>query len=405
MQHPRVILVSRPLRPDRADGTVQLVRAVAQGFAMERARGADPVDATVFVPWGVSPPAEGIQVKRSALAPARSDVLWPAATLAQLVLAPSQAIRHYFFTPTRPVVRVLRALHRARPAPSVQTLCSAPPPEADLAELIFADHVVALSSHTRARLLDAGLAPHRVSVIPPAVSPPPPDPGRRARVRAQLGIPAAATLIVYLGDWDSAGAALAVARTLPLLVGRQGRHAVLACRPKGAGHQQIAAEVRQILSASGAPPHRIHLRGTLPDASGLTARDLAAGADVALFPAERLPNKMDLPLVLLESLAAGVPAVVSDRGPLADLVAAGAAVGAPPEDPELLAEAVDGLLQRRETYRAVARAARAWCEEVGDLRHLAEAHRRLYAPLGGPTPTAPGSRDSPGGGPRGHDRP
>lgn len=381
MLHPHVLLVSRPLRPDRADGTVQLVRSVVLGLVNARRPGQTTPEITVFVPRGVRAPSEGVWVKHTALAPTRSDALWPAATLALLALAPPHAIRHYFFTPTRRVVRVLRALHRARPAPSVQTLCSAPPPEADLAELVFADHVIALSEHTRSRLLAANLPPDRISVIPPAVSPPPTDPERRARVRARLEIPSDARLLVYLGDWDSAGAALAVARALPHLLGRPDRHAVLACRPKGEGYQRIATEVRQILATAGAPARRLHFRSTLPDAAGLTARDLAAGADVALFPAERLPNKMDLPLALLESLSAGVPAVVANRGPLADLVAAGAALGAPSAEPLRLAQAVDALLGDPGAYHARSLAARAWCAETGSVRHLAEEHLRLYARL------------------------
>ena len=46
---------------------------------------------------------------------------------------------------------------------------------------------------------------------------------------------------------------------------------------------------------------------------------LLAGAAAVVFPVDDLWGKVDLPIVLLEAMALGVPVIVLDRGPLQDL--------------------------------------------------------------------------------------
>jgi glycosyltransferase involved in cell wall biosynthesis len=379
----RVLLVSRPLEPRRADGTVQLVRLLA-------AAGADlgePGRWHVCRPAGAAPPAPGVPARVTALPGPWGLRAWQPLTLAWLLGLGRGWIRHYFFTPSRPVVRVLRAVHRLRPGPTVQTFCSTPGDEVDLRPLVFAHRVVALSRHCRDRLLAAGVAASQIRLIPPAVAPAPTRPpaareALRRRVRRRLGLPPEARLLLYMGDYDVAGAALTVARALPtLLRDHPGRHAVLACRPKGAAHAEVERQVRAALTEGGAPARRVHLAGTVPHAP-----ELAAGADLALLPAPRLPDKMDLPLALLESLAAGVPGVVANRGPLADLVRAGAAAGVDPAAPQRLAWEAERLLADPEAHRAQGEAGRRWCATFGAPATLARAHRALYAELRASSP-------------------
>jgi glycosyltransferase involved in cell wall biosynthesis len=416
---PRVLLVSRPLEPDRADGTVQLVRRLAAaGAALELEANAAPVAEAggrgaagqgnpaglgnpagppagsagageravgrwqVLLPAGAPPPAPGVPTWISAPAGSWGRYLWQPITLAWLLSTPTGWIRHYFFTPTLRVVRALRAMHALRPGPTVQTLCSTPADHVDLRPLVFADRVVALSRHTRDRLLATGVAPHRIRLIPPPSEPlPTGDPAAkeslRLRVRRRLGLPDDARILLYMGDYDVTGAALAVARALPaLLRPHPARHAVLACRPKGAAHAEVARQVRAALAAGGSPAHRVHPVGVVE-----RPEELAAGADLTLLPARRLPDKMDLPLALLQSLAGGVPAVVSDRGPLSDLVRAGAAAGVDPRAPQRIAWEAEQLLSDPAAHAAQGEAGRRWCATTGAPKRVARAHLQLYREL------------------------
>lgn len=382
----KVLLVSRPVAPAVYDGTVGLVRTLATAGATAGWRCA------VLVPAGTAPPP-GVEGRLAALPtflPTRlGEAAWRPLSLLSLATAPARGIRHYFFTPTPQVVIHLRRLHRLRPGPTVQTLCSTPPDHIALAPLLFADRVVALSEHTRQRLLDEGIGPERVAYIPPAVEAPPgwDRPGGRGRqrhrervrqrVRHRLGLSAQTPLVLYLGDYDGAGTAQAVAEALPEVLSSTDAHAVLACRPKGANHRAVAAEVLGRLSALRADlGARVHLLSTIS-----WSAELAAGADVALFPAQRLPDKMDLPLALLESMAAGVPAVVADSGPLGTLVRAGAAVGVDTKEPDRLATQVIGLLADPARYDAAATAAQRWWAAEANPRILMERHGELYQAL------------------------
>lgn len=307
--------------------------------------------------------------------------------MASLVTAPRRGIRHYFFTPTARVVSHLRRLHGLRPVTTVQTFCSTPADDVALAPLVFADRVVVLSEHTRGRLLDEGVAPGRVVCIPPAVAPTAVAPTAetsapklrerlRQRVRHRLGLSARTPLVLYMGDYDTAGAARAVAAALPRVLDCTDAHAVLACRPKGADFRAVREEVRQALTSTAALRERVHLLDTID-----WSMDLAAGVDVALFPARRNPDKMDLPLALLESLVSGVPAVVADSGPLADLVRGGAAVGVDPADPARLAAETVRLLTDPEHHTRAATGARRWCSAEATPRTMMERHRALYTEL------------------------
>jgi len=366
-----VLLVSRPVAPMVHDGTVALVRTLATAGAAAGWR------CTVLVPAGTAAPP-GARGRTAALPGRLADVAWRPLSLMSLATAPGRGIRHYFFTPTARVVSLLRRLHRIQPGPTVQTLCSTPADDVALGPLVFADRVVALSEHTRRRLVDEGVSPGRVVHIPPAVAQPnetSPEALRR-RVRHRLGLSAHTPLVLYMGDYDAAGAAQSVAAALPTVLERTDAHVVLACRPKGADHEAVKQRVRQALTSTAATRSRVHWLSTID-----WSADLAAGVDVTLFPAQRLPAKMDLPLALLESMVAGVPAVVAESGPLADLVRGGGAVGVDPGAPGRLAAETVRLLSSPDHRSQAAAGARRWWASEATPRILMERHRALYTDL------------------------
>jgi glycosyltransferase involved in cell wall biosynthesis len=202
----------------------------------------------------------------------------------------------------------------------------------------------------------------------------PPREEERAAIKRRFGMDAVSPLVLYMGDYDPAGAALAVAAALPRLQRQTRAHVVFACRPKGTGHEAIRAAVRA--ETRRGDPGRVHFVGTIP-----WAERLAASADVAVFPARRTPAKMDLPLALLQSLAAGVPAVVAESGPLGDLVRAGAAVGVSVDRPDDLADAATRLLADPAARRKACRAARSWSLGDGSVMRLLRQHEELYQEL------------------------
>jgi glycosyltransferase involved in cell wall biosynthesis len=84
------------------------------------------------------------------------------------------------------------------------------------------------------------------------------------------------------------------------------------------------------------------------------------------------------PLAVLEAMAAGVPAVVTDVGGIPELAPPGTASLVPPGDPAALAGAIVRLLDDPALARTQAEAARRHVEATGSAAAMAEATLALY---------------------------
>jgi len=253
--------------------------------------------------------------------------------------------------------------------PVVQTIASPPRSFDDADALLFGDVIVAQSRWTQGQVLEAharrGLAAPDVRVVPPPV---PLGLSRSQahidRVRAEHRIPEGAPIFVYPGDLEtsrgaevSAELAPRIARALP------GSIVVFAYRAKTPGAEAHAERLRARLD-----PSSTRVLGSLTDVLALVA-----GARAVLFPVDDLWGKVDLPIVLLETMVLGVPVLVYDHGPLCDLEGA-RRIGS--LDPEAWLAAVLELEReapRRELISLGQRAARD--------RHAAPVVARAYEEL------------------------
>ena len=85
---------------------------------------------------------------------------------------------------------------------------------------------------------------------------------------------------------------------------------------------------------------------------------LIAASALCLLPVNSLFAKMDIPLVLLEALREQVPIVVSDHGPLPELVKQEVGLCVPTSDSAAFADAVLSLLDSPDRWRKMGRAGR-----------------------------------------------
>jgi hypothetical protein len=203
-----------------------------------------------------------------------------------------------------------RARHHDRPAPVLQTLTCATELETCAHMLEALDGVVALSNHTRARLLDSGIAPERVHRIYPGVSTAQAaaieNPAELARRRA----------IIYPGELDTGAAdrLIELARTLsePAL---RGWKLIIACRPDQVIEQDERARLsRELAGAIGAG--RVELYGEVEDMRALLRR-----CAIQLFVADKIHHRLDIPLTHLEGLREGLALVSLDHSPVRELFA------------------------------------------------------------------------------------
>lgn len=265
-----------------------------------------------------------------------------------------------------------------------------------------ADLVLAVSRAVSEVMVECGLEPARLRVVHDGVDPGELRPQRPGRLRAAAGVPEGATLVGTLG-------ALVGHKDHPTFVGAAAR--VAERRP--AVHFLVAGEgpergrLERMVEEAGLAG-RFHLPGHVDAA----ARSLS---DLDLFVMSS--SGEGLGSAVLEAMAAGVPAVVTRAGGLADVAETGVP-SVPPGDPRALAGAVTRLLEdpgaRRDAVRAGERALpgfttaamatgtlRAYREVVARSRRIREHFRRQERTARRRRSREPGARESGARGPGG----
>jgi glycosyltransferase involved in cell wall biosynthesis len=220
------------------------------------------------------------------------------------------------------------------------------------------DVTVVFSRHTAERLRSAGI-PNVVEMFPPMDV----DQDRAGesaealRLRLDLGpLP-----ILYAAHLDSSSgireAILAMARLPEPL-----REATLVLAVRWRTGQNVEAAIADLnaVAIEAGVADRVRWITRVDDMLAL----IAACRLTALVPRE-LDGKMDLPLVLLESLALGRPVVLADWPPLNEALLGGG-LAVPFGDPAALAEAFAQLLSRPDLRSELADAGRRQVKALSD---------------------------------------
>jgi hypothetical protein len=201
-----------------------------------------------------------------------------------------------------------RVRRHDRPAPVLQTLTCATALESCAHMLEALDGVVALSNHTRARLLDSGIAPERVHRIYPGVA------ALHASAIENPTELAHRRAVLYHGELDTGAGdrLIELARTLSEPAMR-GWKLIIACRPDQVVDEEERARLsRELAGAIGAG--RVEFYGEVEDMHGLLRR-----CAIQLFVADKIHRRLDIPLTYLEALREGLALVALDHAPVREL--------------------------------------------------------------------------------------
>jgi phosphatidylinositol alpha-1,6-mannosyltransferase len=362
-----VLFVSKPIAPPFHDGTKCLVRDIALNLTRVRpsvmsSAGAGPLGSVQL---------ERVYPGSGSFAPGLSDNLRAGAWL----LARSRAdLWHFVFAPNARTSRFGRVLKTLRRQRVVQTVASPPRSFAEPQELLFGDVVVTQSRWTRTQFLEqyarAGVVPPRMEVVyPPVAALRERTPAELEELKGKLEIASDRVVFVYPGDLETSQGAATVARAVPEIVSRvPNALVVFAYRPKSALAHERARELQ-----SGLDARHVRFTSTLPDVLALIQ-----GARALLFPVDDLWGKVDLPIVLLEAMALGVPVIVLDRGPLAEL---GGVKRIAEQSPAALARAVVELHESAGERAAVCAAQKRFVESECQAARTARAYEDLYLDL------------------------
>lgn len=374
---PRVLFVSKPIVPPWHDGSKNLVRDIARNLRRARPTVLTTPDA---VSLGPRVTAEAVYRSSGRFAP---GLLANARVLGRLVTRDPHDLWHFVFAPnpaSSAAAMVARGCRRATGwrGPVVQTVASAPRQFQGVDRWLFGDVVVALSEWTRAKLIGAGVDARRLRVVPPCATAPETPSAARIRATRERYDLGDAKVVVYPGDYEvSRGAS-----TFADAVGRLAKEMpatlfVYACRAKTPGAAEAAERVKTQLNLASSSAKVRHV-GEIDDLPALLA-----AASVVAFPVDDLYGKVDVPLVLLEALALGVPLVLARGGPLEAL---GTARFVDAADGEGLAAAIASLLTGVDEARAHADRGKALYESRFTPARVAAQYDDLYEELSPKTP-------------------
>ncbi|WP_394826930.1 glycosyltransferase family 4 protein [Pendulispora albinea] len=312
----KVLFVSKPIVPPWHDGSKNLVRDIASHLTRARP--------TVMTTEGAPPlgPRVGLDPIYREAGGFSPGVLTNARVMRRLMTDRAHDIWHFVFAPNVASSSAARFSITSRRALGwngqvVQTIASAPKRFELAPALLFGDVVVTLTEWTRARLLAEGVDGKKLRVIPPCSAPPRAvSDEERTRLREELDL-GTGPILVYPGDYEVSRGAETVAYAVSTIARAVPEaRVVFACRPKTPRAAAARAQIERILEEERMI-HRTRHVGQMADIA-----PLIASASAVLFPVDDLYGKVDLPIVLLEALALGVPLVLARGGPLEALSAA-----------------------------------------------------------------------------------
>jgi phosphatidylinositol alpha-1,6-mannosyltransferase len=307
--------------------------------------------------------------------PDRLRLLW------RLVRPDRCALHHFIFTPHRAASRAVKAVLTVSKKPSVHTIPSQPRLDGEhLDTLLFADRTVAVSEATAIWLRTAGACD--VRVIRPGVEVPPEAADRTAcRARLRHVVPGLelgdAPCLLYPGDLEvSDGADVFVRAALRLAEARPEARFVLACRPKTPASQAVRARLERLVASHGLG-RRIRFLGVVREMA-----TLLGAVDLVVMPVSTLFAKVDFPLVVLEAMALGTPAMVSDLPSLRELAGLGrGVVVVRHSDPDAVATAALPILGSAEQRNELGAHARRSVATHFPADRMAQAYETLYREL------------------------
>jgi glycosyltransferase involved in cell wall biosynthesis len=204
-----------------------------------------------------------------------------------------------------------------------------------------------------------------------------PDPIARGAIRAELGIPPAATVLGLIARADPMkGHDVFLPAAAELLSSLPSLHVLLAGEGVRADAAPFAAWLDRLAPGER---ERVHLLGLREDMPAINAA-LDVACSVSRF-GEGFPN------AIAEAMACGVPVVSTDVGDAAHVVGESGFI-VPPDDAPALAARCRDLLTDRPRRCQLGQAARNRIERQFGYHRVVQAYERLYRELSG-TPASP----------------
>jgi len=279
-------------------------------------------------------------------------------------------VDHIFVDLNRRTAPIMRAVRAWRQKPTVQTF-AALPHDATLPQLMVGDHYIAFSQHLGDRLRTAGA--QQVTTVNPVVDLHRFDPLTVVPTPEQFGIPPGRKVVLYAGTFRTESDVEAVSSVIHgILAGAKDVHLVIASRIRRRHERMLRDECLKRLPAS-AVDKRMTILGTVRDIPSLMAT-----CDVCILPATDLKQKLDIPLVLLESLAMRTAIVYTEVGGMKTLSDYDVGISVAHRAWTEFADAVVNLITNEQYCRRVVEQGYQVIHKHFSVSQFVEKHERVY---------------------------
>jgi glycosyltransferase involved in cell wall biosynthesis len=289
-------------------------------------------------------------------------------------------ITHYLFTPTRRNTSMIKFFSHPTRGKTIQTIATLREDlykPSELRDLLFADHLVVYSDHSKARLEKLGFA--NVSRIYPGVDLDLYRPGEKdADTMKLFDLHASDFVVTYPGEYMRLGATDLLT---DWLIGHyrntpdSNMKFLFACRVKHDDDAMKKNEIKHRFERAGILD-RIRFTDTYADMPKLYHL-----SDVVLFPVSDMRGKFDIPLVIIEAYACGKPVILSDLPIFGEFSGERFCATIPRGSRADLSEKLAYLKENKEARETMGRNARTFVEQNFDLKKTVAEYEQLYETL------------------------
>lgn len=284
-------------------------------------------------------------------------------------------IFHFIFRPNELTSFASKRILNFKKKKSIQTIHNIIPEGIDIKKLVFADYLVVSSDYMKDKFINAGIK--NVFKINPGIDqdefkPKPKD----SMLLEKFRINKDELIVLYAGDYTNSRGVDCVADALPIVFNaRPDTKFIFACRVKKKSEEDREEDIKTKVNRQGFTDKIIFLR-TFPN-----MYELINLCDISILPLISTIEKVDIPLVLLESLALEKPIVISNVEPLTEIMKSEVGLVVEPRDSKSLSKALIRLLSDHKLRQKMGKNGRQMIKDHFTADKTAFEYSKLYQAL------------------------
>jgi len=233
--------------------------------------------------------------------------------------------------------------------------------------LKYFDRVIAVSQFTKNRLIERGIHEEKITVIQNGIDIAPFEHFRKGKLREELNLEPGARVVGFIGRLGpEKGITYLLEAARIICSSMSGVYFVLA------GEGILREEAEEFIASNGLSD-RIVMLGWRKDAT-----ELLPDMDILLLPS----LTEGTPMVLLESMAMGVPVIASDVGGIGEVIEDSmTGLLVKPKDPKALANSINTLLGNAGLAGNISRNSIAEIKSRFTASHMSKQYEQTYLSL------------------------